>query len=172
MTGTPLEPSGGLRTAMAPEGASHPPPHPEEAPMTETVARRIGFRGRALTLFGAVWVLIGVLVAQDPVLDLEHPILLELLPHSVRVALWISAGTAALITAWWPPGSDRMGFIALVVPAGLRTGSYGWSAVMGAVTDQNIGDATDWPQAIAWGLVVALVLLIARWPEPGDSRGA
>jgi hypothetical protein len=133
-------------------------------------AQRFGYRGRALTLVGVVWILVGVAVILHPYVDPNRMMLHEHLPISVRVVLWVGAGVCALVTSWWPAGADRFGFMALVIPATIRAGSFAWSALLGFVTDDAIGDRSRWVEALAWASIVLFVELLAAWPEPAAVR--
>ncbi|HEX6514801.1 MAG TPA: hypothetical protein VF049_04460 [Nocardioidaceae bacterium] len=134
-------------------------------------AQRFGYRGRALTLVGLVWILIGAAVILHPYEHLAPRILLhEHIPVPVRVVLWVGAGVCALVTSWWPPGADRFGFMALVIPAAIRAGSYGWTAFLGFVTHNQLGNHNAWIPAAAWAVIVAFVQLLAAWPEPADRH--
>lgn len=135
-----------------------------------SLQRRFGYRGRALTLVGVVWVLVGVGVLLHPIATPEALLLHERIPVAARVVLWMGAGVCALITSWWPPGADRFGFMALVVPAAIRAGSYAWSAFLGMVTGNDVGRASQWVDALAWIAIVAFVQLLAAWPEPAPPR--
>lgn len=133
--------------------------------------QRFGYRGRALTFVGLIWLLIGIRVATDPIADPDHLLLVEQLPVWLRVCLWIAGGVTAIVTAWWPTGADRFGFMALVVPAAIRTGSFAWSAFLGLVTRGEVGNARHWLDATAWAVVVGfIVLVLAPWPEPAERR--
>lgn len=133
--------------------------------MLEPAARipRYGYRGRALTLVGLVWILVGLTVLREPE---RVPLVSEWLPLWLRVALWTGAGLVALLTSWWPPGRDRWGFMALVVPAAIRALAYAWSWTLGLVSDGELGDSADWIGATGWVAIVGFVLLLAAWPEP------
>jgi hypothetical protein len=132
--------------------------------------RRFGYRGRALTLVGTVWVLVGIGVLLHPYQHPDALLLHERLPLALRTILWLGAGVCALVTSWWPPGADRFGFMALVVPAAIRAGSYAWSAFLGLLTHNHVGQATQWVDAVAWLAIVAFVQLLAAWPEPAPPR--
>lgn len=128
---------------------------------------RFGYRGRALTLVGLVWVLVGVKVLRDPggTPYLDH------LPTWLRLSVWGATGGVALVTAWWPAGADRYGFMALSIPATIRTLANGWSWLLGIVTGNQVGNSGDWVSAVAWAAIVAFVLLLASWPEPVTNNG-
>ena len=127
---------------------------------------RFGYRGRALSMVGVVWILISFRVLLTPDSDPAQLLLLEHLPVELRFVIWLGAGVCALVTAWWPVGSDRFGFMALVAPAAIRAGSYAWNALLGALTGNDVGHRGDWIDAVAWVVIVAFILLLSAWPEP------
>lgn len=132
--------------------------------------KRFGYRGRALSLVGIVWILIGVATYADPDRDPAQILLVEYLPLWLRIVLWVGAGVVALVTSWWPPGADRFGFMALIAPAMIRAGSYGWSWLTYWLTGGELGDKQAWIDGLAWFAIVAFVLLLAAWPEPGETK--
>ena len=149
---------------------SHAARPPEDDMLDPTLQRRFGFRGKALTRLGVVWLLVGLSVLLAPVRDADNLIALEQLPVWLRVGLWWAPAVVAFVTAWWPAGADKIGFMALVVPAALRALSYLWTAVVGTFSDVY-GDTGMWTAAIAWVVITDFVILLAAWPEQVDPAG-
>ena len=93
---------------------------------------RLGYRGLALTMFGAMFAVIGVGVLANPA---QVPTLLHtMLPLELRVTLWVAAGVIGLATAWCTR-CQIAGFTALFVPPAIRFCSYGWALF----TEPNLG---------------------------------
>ena len=85
---------------------------------------------------------------------------MELLPLWLRVALWWAAALGACVAAFWPPGKDRWGWVLLSVPVSLRVVSYTVGALFGWV---------DFTWALSWLALLAIVVLLAYWPEPAPT---
>lgn len=134
------------------------------------IMRRLGRRGTALVILGIMWLLYGAatIAAPEPPRP-AHPWLWhELLPVQLRAALWIVTGCCAFLAARWPAGSDRWGYTALVIMPMVRASSFGASAVTYFVTGGELGYSLAVLSALVWTNVVALVMLLAGWPEPAD----
>ena len=93
----------------------------------------------------------------------------ELIPPQLRCALWIVSGGIAVITAWRPVhDTNPLGWLALYVPPALWSLSYlmSWIAYLlpgRELPFEYLGGLT---YAFVWGLVVAVILVCADWPEP------
>lgn len=121
-------------------------------------------------LLGVVWMFVGYqLVWHGEPEPGVNPVPLELLPISVRAGIWFASAAVAFVTAIWPPGRDRFGFMALVIPGALRALSYWWALGAGLVTGNEIGDYHRWDDALVWTAEVLFVVMLASWPEPADS---
>lgn len=131
--------------------------------------RQIGFRGTALMMFACVWIGVGVGVLRHPRPETASHILpLEYLGEDFRAAIWFAAAGVAIVTAWWPPGKDKWGWMALSIPAILRVVTYAVASVFGWLP-------VDF--AITWVFITGLVFLLSAWPEmplrrpPPTERG-
>jgi len=134
-------------------------------PISQRIAD-LGHRGSSLVIIGAVWLLIGVEVFVDPEYHAGRLWLHEELPTWLRAGLWLTAATAALVTAWWSPNHQGIGFLALQLPASLRLFSYLWSQVLWLVSGGDIGYANSWLNALTWVFVIILVRHEAAAVEP------
>lgn len=124
------------------------------------LARRLGYRGLALTMFGAMFAVIGVGVLGNPVRDAQ--LLHTLLPIWVRVGLWTVAGLSGVVTAWrarWQP----LGFAALTIPPAERALSFTWAMI----SEPSIARLTG---AAVYVLLSATIVLFSAWPEPTLPR--
>lgn len=119
-------------------------------------AVRIGYHGLVLTVFGWLWVCIGLGVLIRP--DFNPQLIHTYLPVWARVALWSSVGLANMVFAWWPRRHDQ-GFFLLVIPPAERTLSYGWALVSGPTLGWLVATTV-------WLSLTIAVLVFARWPEP------
>lgn len=133
---------------------------------TRWLARRLGRRGAALAVLGAIFILVGldVIISPDPVHMSDRFLLHTLIPHPIMAAIWIIPGTLAVYASTHRgPGPDGFGFMALVVPLILRIVSYVFSFVA------FLFGASTWPFGIAsaliWTAILALILIIAGWAE-------
>jgi hypothetical protein len=117
----------------------------------------LGYRRCALLLFAAMWVGIGVGIILDPDNALSRqPLLLELLPTWLRVALWWTAAVLAAIGSFWPE-RDKWAWVALSVPASLRAISYAIGSLAGWI---NVNFA------ISWIVILCILGVLSAWPEP------
>jgi hypothetical protein len=119
-------------------------------------AVRIGYHGMVLTVFGWLWICIGLGVLVNP--DFNPQLIHTYLPVWARVALWSGVGLANMVLAWWPRRHDQ-GFFLLVIPPAERTLSYGWALVSGPTLGWLVATTV-------WLSLTIAVLVFARWPEP------
>jgi hypothetical protein len=122
---------------------------------------RLGYRGWTLTFLGVVWFAVGARIFTRGDLHPGHTMPIEYLNEWVRVAIWWGSAIIAFVTAWWPPGKTKWGFVALMIPAGFRAGSY-----LGAVMFGYWSVLVD---ALVWTGIVGFVMLCADWPEPVEA---
>lgn len=128
------------------------------------------FRRHSLVLLvaGAVYVLIGIaFVVTEPspgrALALYMP--LNWTGQAVWGAVWICAGSMAIISSRWPPISETWGYIVLT---GL---SAGWAAAY--FVNIIFGDS-PWgniSSVFSWGLVAFLWWAISGLLNPADKSG-
>lgn len=121
----------------------------------------IGRRGLVLILFGIIYGLIGQSYVQghiSPTAEENLALALRWVSIEAWGVVWMVAAALALIASRWPPGRDWWGYAVL---SGL---AIIWSAL--AVAGRLIYDA---PYALAaalvYGLLAAILLIIAGWPE-------
>lgn len=126
---------------------------------------RLGYRGWDLIVVSTIWVLIGLSIhlRGDP--DPEHTVMLEHFGEWLRIAIWWGAAVVGYVTAWWPPGKDRWGWTALVIPPALRALQYLVAWGLGVASGDMFGYAGAWLEAIAWTLVTLWVVRQAKRPE-------
>lgn len=123
--------------------------------------RRLGYRGLALTMFGAMFIVIGLGTWAHPgyVPELVH----THLPLWLRVGIWAGCGLVGMVTAWFAR-AQFVGFAALVIPPVERAYSYGYALVSGPNVERLSGTAL-------YLLLAATLLLFAAWPEPTKPTG-
>lgn len=124
-----------------------------------------GERGMDLLLLGFIWLLLGFAIAEGNETHRAYVFVIEYLPIPLRVAIWWGAAAVAFITAWWPAGKDRWGFVALVIPPALRATSHVVAVISGYLTDDKYGYHQDWIPALSWVTVTLFVWRLARHPE-------
>jgi hypothetical protein len=125
--------------------------------------RIIGFRGTALLLFALTYIAIAFSIPYSPV----QPALYHThLPSYLRVMLWLGCATLAILAVFLErPKWHGRGFGALLLPAGERFTSY-----TGGVIFDGPNRFEYLSAAAVYGLLCTILLLIAAWPEPVDSR--
>lgn len=122
--------------------------------------RQLGRRGAILLSYGTVWSLYGYAQVVSPQPDQRGLTLaVQMLPLDVWGWLWTTAGLIALVSAWFPQGTDWPGFLALpliVLP---------W--MLSYLTSWIQGDfPRGWVAAAVWAVIAVPVLVVAGWPEP------
>lgn len=115
-------------------------------------------RGAVLLPLAVIWVVTGtrLLVGPDATPGFMLPI--EYLPMWARVGLWWGAAAVAAATAW-TPRLVTAGYVALVLPAGLRFTSYGGAVLLGHAHAALLLDV------VTWAAITAAVMLVARRTE-------
>lgn len=133
------------------------------------IRRLLGYRGLSLTFLALVWFAVGARLLVDPNDPgshlIGHRLPLEYLPIWLRVAIWWAAALAAVVTAWWPKGKTKWGFVALVVPASFRAISFTGALLLGA------HGGLAWVDAAVWVGITSYVMVLADWPEPAVTEG-
>lgn len=137
--------------------------------------RQLGRRGLFLTLFGLLWVCVGVSVLVSSMSTwfsgTGPPLpVVSLLEHPVSGLLWVVAGLASGVSAAIRRrrrGHDGAGFNALLVPPFLWLMGYVWSQAAWIVTG-TYGRSTAWIAICVWVIICASVILAAGWPDPDD----
>jgi len=130
----------------------------------------LGHRGRGQLLLAAAWLFIGIDSIADPTVTPTRYLFHESLPPILRAGMWIATGLVATVTAWWAPGKDKWGFVALVIPPAVRFFSYGMAWILGALPLGSIGYVNGWIGAAVWAAVVAIVIHIAATPELPEAH--
>lgn len=144
-------------------------------PMDSRLVRRFGYRGAALLILGATWVLFGGSILLHPP-EARPWVFHELIPVPVRAALWATAGIVAFIYGIRGANKDdTVGMVALMVMPFERFVSFVVSyLVYGATTLAHqfmpgvevVGYEQGIYAALIWLLVVTLLRLVAGWPNP------
>lgn len=132
--------------------------------MTRIDGDHFSHRGRGLLLIGAVWVMVGVNILTDGPSAGGVVWPLTLLEPEMRSVLWIATGLWAITAALRGAARERTkwAFAALVVPPSLRSASFLYSWFVSLFSDKGTPDG--WLHAIAWALVVLIVLHEASAP--------
>lgn len=131
-------------------------------------AHRLGRRGAFLILVGAVWILRGWdLLVEPSDGELLHQVVLS---SAARGGAWIVTGTVAVLAAVRSTGRDGLGFVALVVMPAVLLASHAWAGVQEALGEPVAG--ATWSGVVRWAAVIAVVLIVAGWPEPPTADGA
>lgn len=132
---------------------------------------RLGRRGAILLTFGAIWLIVAASIPNEVQPPEDSWLFHVELPVPLRVFLWVFTGLVAMAHAFTSrgAGTDRWGFIALILMPAERSVSYflGWLASYIEVLEG--GYPRGYLPGSVWLLVVTAVLVIAGWPEP-DRR--
>jgi MFS family permease len=136
-------------------------------PPTRWLARRLGRRGACLIVLGLAFIGVGINALLSGPPDTHHVgryLLHNYLPFWVEALLWAGAGLAAVhASGKHGTGRDGYGFAALIVPLALRIVSY-----LGSFLAYLVG-LSGWGgggvSAVVWTGLMALILIIAGWPE-------
>lgn len=134
--------------------------------------RRLGRRGTALVILGALWIGYGwTLIGQQRITIPGADVYLwhQLIPQELRGYGWGLSGIVGMVFAGRRQGHDRYGFTALVIPPLVHVGSYLSAGVTFLVTAGEAGYRLGLASALVWTSVVALIMLIAGWDEPGST---
>lgn len=133
------------------------------------LAERLGYRGLALLIFGLIYGVLGysVWANPEPMPELLH----THLPLWLRLAIWCGAGGVAVAVAVCVflnanvARLERVAFGLLIVGPILRCTSFLWAVIAGS--------GLMWLAGVAvWLLLIALVSLVAAWPEPPKPQPA
>lgn len=127
-----------------------------------------GRRGVFLSIFGGIWVAIGLsYLFPPPTSSIRHT--LEWIPGPESWPLiiigfaWVCAGVIATVAAWQPLPRDRGGFEALASVA------IGWAALN--LISWGAGDAVrGWVSALIFSALGAAILTVSGMPNPPHGR--
>lgn len=97
--------------------------------------------------------------------DPARAVLYEMIPTSVRALLWIGGATGCILFAAMPNRSALGWGLAMVMPLE-RLVSHFWSGMMFLIPGYPPGMVASGSYILRWFAFVALVRLIASWPEP------
>ena len=144
----------------------------------------LGHRGDTLITLGLVWVIIGAAIPTAPEPRVDHPH--EMLPMSLRVALWAIPGLFAVAVAVrghhrpaaWVGRLTRgqlnypasLAFSLLIFAPAVRAVSYAWSWGVWHFPPPLDGDARGWSYAAVWVLVARLTRIVSGWKEDRPKR--
>lgn len=131
--------------------------------------RRLGFRGRFLLLVGLAYLAQGVVTLETWGIA-PH----DYAPPWLRATLWAGSGFIAIVTAWRPVReTNPIGWLALYVPPAAWSSSYavGWVGHLAPQLGIPYAYESGAANALVWGLVVAVVMVCADWPEPPANQG-
>jgi hypothetical protein len=136
---------------------------------------RLGRRGLLLILLGAAYVTIGTGFVLVPMERFSRPGpggILNAMDSPWVGALWIVGGVLAVASGILRPWTlrDGYGFNGLALPPFLWMAGYAWSTVAYVVTAGALGRANAWIAAIVYLALTAIVLFLARWPDPDDPH--
>lgn len=141
---------------------------PERRTWRSRIDRHLGRRGKVLLALGVAWMLQGYAIAEDAVLQpVDTNGLFHLaLPVPLRVSLWVGCGALACLAAWYQaPRYQAIGFAALVLMPFERCLSYAGGWVIYLILGAESGYEQGWSSAATWGAVVAVIMVVADWPE-------
>lgn len=130
---------------------------------------RIGRRGAFLVLMGTAYIFLGygygyIDVPDATVSQLGLPLMIA---EAVGIndglrfwgTLWILAGVASVFNAWWPPGRDAFGFMALEGFALM------W-ATLNIVGDVLLDAQRGWVVGVIFAAWAASVLIVSGMSDP------
>ena len=128
--------------------------------------RSFGRRGLSLLVLGAIWVVMGVVVAaQEREIDPADAILYEAIPIEIRAGLWIGTGLVALFAAFCPH-RQVAGWWALMILPAERAISHLWSFAQSVVPGEPPGTRFEGLALfLLWALIIRVLLLVAGWDE-------
>lgn len=133
--------------------------------MARRLSFRVGRRGAVLILFGVIFILLGVSLRADvPPLVLEQlRVALSVAPLVFWSTVFITIGAVGCANAFYPPGKDNYGFIAM---AGL---SYLWSGFLVStwIMDQPPRGLVS---AFIYATFGSALTIISGWPEVREER--
>lgn len=143
--------------------------------MVNSLIERVGRRKAILVVLGSIWVLIGVSILLRAPMTPVSGVLFTYLPGWVRVLLWASSGTIALIAAAIPekePKPEAIGFAALYIMPAERAVSYfiGWIASFDFVP--GVGYPPGLLSSFVYVGYMAIIYICSGWFEyhgPLDS---
>lgn len=128
--------------------------------------QRVSRRGAFLILFGVAYILTGFSTTGYIIRNPASPLLHEMGPIWLRALVWITAGTVAILAAFWrKPLADTIGFTLVCVPAAFRAVSYliGWFTYL--YLGPGYGTATGWSAATTYGVITVAIMIVASWPD-------
>ena len=135
------------------------------------LTRRYGYRGAWLILLGFIWCVFGASLLTQPEQQISG-VLFQYIPQQIRAAAWLLTGTTAIVVGFrGRRGNDALGHTALYLMPVLRL--TGWSAswlmwLFSRAVGAHVGDAHAIYAALVWLPVVAMLSLVAAWPEVDD----
>ncbi|MCD4535633.1 hypothetical protein LRP67_16190 [Nocardioides sp. cx-169] len=144
-------------------------------PMDSHLVRRFGYRGAALLMLGATWVLFSGSILIRPT-EARPWVFHELIPIPIRAVMWITVGLVAI--GYGLRGAekdDTVGMVALMVMPLERFVSFAvsWIAYLATSAAHHfspdvkvIGYEEGGYSALVWLLIVTLLRLVAGWPNP------
>lgn len=132
---------------------------------------RFGRRGSALLLLGLIWALMGCATAFLPESGMEGVPHTEL-PNMVRGGAWLLSGLAGTFFATRRrPADDGPGFLAVAFMPLSLAASYGVAFVTWLLTSGEFGWHLGIFGVLIYGLLAALVALLASWPDvPEEAK--
>lgn len=134
--------------------------------MLQRTKLRIGRRGAFLTLFAAIYALIGysfLVAPKTPAIRQNLHFALDIMSLQSWGVLWLTGAAVMLVSATARTGRDYLGFtFAMLLPATLAVlFLMGWLH----------GDLPrGWVSAALYAALAAAVAVVAGWPEPGSRR--
>lgn len=144
--------------------------------MIDRLTTHLGFRGTWLVLLGLIWVTFGVgMLVGDP--ETVRPYVLHhLLDYQIRAGFWIATGLIAVAVGLaGDRRNDWPGHVALWVMPTLRLLSFGVSWLIWLLTgliDEPVGNPLGWYSLLIWGAIVAMLRVVAGWPNPSPRPPA
>lgn len=139
----------------------------------QRVAAALGRRGTFLLLVAVCWVAVGVITITDPAPPPGHGLYEYLAPPWVRGTVFVATGVVGLIGAvrlkWQPAG-----YAAVIVMPVIRTTSYAVGWVLSLFPDEVVntaGHPNGLVFTVLWLVVIAMIAIVAGWPEPPTACG-
>lgn len=129
----------------------------------------LGRRGAVLALLGFIYALVGFAYLTVPLAPSQREswrVLLAVAPQPAWGTVWLTVGVVAVVTAAFArryAAADTFGYGCL---AGISTA---WCAGYGAAA-VAFGVERAWLGVAVWSAMVAMLLIVAGWPEPGKAE--
>lgn len=127
---------------------------------------RLGYRGAFLLLMAAIFIETSFEVYGLRSADVD--LVAFRLPIWIEIGVWAVPAVVAIVCAFLH--TDWPAFTLLMIAPVLHTASFAWGAFVWETTNGARGEDFAFESIPTYVLVIGLILLIGRWPEPAAIR--